>query len=528
MTDQQTIYIESDEEITSVVDKIKTAIGHDLALVIPRGSLINQSLLNLKLILKTTEEAGKNLGVVTSDTVGRQLAHRVGLTVYESAESRVIVAPPPAEFQKKSVATTGEQDSETAINIHHFQTDTVQPETTLMADHQMSYKPVKTKKLFKLLLKLLSPLVVVFGIYLLLAPKAVVTLTVAGEPIERELSITIDPQAATISSDGLLMPGELVEVIAETTQQFPATGKKNVGQKSAGKVTISNRTGEDVSLAVGSRLKSSDNLIYLTAQAVVVKAAVPKIDVSGNLSAAPGQATVEVTAEEPGEKYNVSTTTTFILLDLPSSKQDKVTVETTSLIGGSTAEVTVVSQEDIDNGQKTTLTNLENELKNQAIKKTNNKTILDGALTTEVTDRQIDRNAGDEGPQVTIKLKGRAKAIAFSESVFKQSLAQLVRRNLPEDKDINPSDNDEIAMTTQSIDFEQKKLVVRGTLKTQIIPKFNQPLIKKQLAGVTISRSQVLIKALPQVKSSDLKIWPDWYRRLPFLSSRISINIQHD
>lgn len=547
MSNQQTVYIEPDEEITSVVDKIIQAQGDDLALIIPRGSLVNQSILNLKLIQKTAEGCGKALGIVSSDSISQQLAHRIGLTVYDSAETRAIVDASEPDFQKKSVNRDSSSPIKTdaTVSVHHFQQAPASEDVSQVPDAfekltALSGRPEteegyiskdgsrRTKKILKILAKVGLPILILAGLYFVIMPRAEITLSVTGEPIERELSITVDPAAATVSSDGLLIPGELVEVTAETTQQFPATGKKNIGEKATGKVTVSNRTGEDVTLPNGTRFKPSTNLLYMSVVALTVKAAIPKIDASGNLSATPGQATVEVTAEFPGEKYNISSTTSFVITDLAANKQDKVTSEASSIQGGSTKEVTIIVQSDIDNGKKTTRTSLDAALKEEATKKSNNKLILDGALSSEITDEQVDHNPGDEGNEVGIKLKGRAKAIAFSEPIFRNTFAQLVKRNLPDNQDIVISDQDELTAVVQSIDFEQKKLVVRGKLKTRIIPKFDQNRIKKQLTSKKIGQASEILKREPQVQEVNISVNPRWYTRMPLLASRITIKVNHD
>ncbi|MEK7097467.1 MAG: hypothetical protein AAB906_01305, partial [Patescibacteria group bacterium] len=76
------IYLEPSEEITSVIDKIRTLPGDSASFVIPRGATIAQSIVNLKLLKKSAEGMKKEISLVAIDRISRNLASQIGLTVY--------------------------------------------------------------------------------------------------------------------------------------------------------------------------------------------------------------------------------------------------------------------------------------------------------------------------------------------------------------------------------------------------------------------------------------------------------------
>src|SRR3990167_6552833 len=92
----EVIYLESDEEITSVIDKLKGSKAPRVALVVPRGATLLQSVVNLKLLSKEAAILAKEISLVTSDKIGRNLAAQVGLTVYDSIRDKRPVFQPPA------------------------------------------------------------------------------------------------------------------------------------------------------------------------------------------------------------------------------------------------------------------------------------------------------------------------------------------------------------------------------------------------------------------------------------------------
>jgi len=97
-------YIEAEEEITSIVGKIRKASDRELFLVVPKGAAVAQSLVNLKLLDKEAVRQGKKIVFVSSDPQVRKLAEKAGLLVKSTMSSpgKKAVPEPPAPKQKMS------------------------------------------------------------------------------------------------------------------------------------------------------------------------------------------------------------------------------------------------------------------------------------------------------------------------------------------------------------------------------------------------------------------------------------------
>jgi len=76
------IYLEPDEEITDVIDKISKTDEKSVSLVIPRGSTLANSVVNLKLLAKRSKALGKGVALVTNDKIAKNLASQIGLSVF--------------------------------------------------------------------------------------------------------------------------------------------------------------------------------------------------------------------------------------------------------------------------------------------------------------------------------------------------------------------------------------------------------------------------------------------------------------
>lgn len=86
----QPIYIEPSDEITTVIERMKEASDLQIALVVPRGAILLQSIVNLKLAKKAASDSGKELNIITTDKIGRNLATQLGIKVYAKINQKNI------------------------------------------------------------------------------------------------------------------------------------------------------------------------------------------------------------------------------------------------------------------------------------------------------------------------------------------------------------------------------------------------------------------------------------------------------
>jgi len=93
------IYLESDEEIISIIDRLKNIEEEKVALVIPVGALLFSSAVNLKLLREEARKQKKDVSIVTTDGAGRNIASQLGFTVYEDlSDAREIKEQEEAEI----------------------------------------------------------------------------------------------------------------------------------------------------------------------------------------------------------------------------------------------------------------------------------------------------------------------------------------------------------------------------------------------------------------------------------------------
>jgi hypothetical protein len=75
----QTLYIDSDEEIVSLLARLRRTADRDMVLVFPKHAMVLQSLVNIRLLGREAAKQEKNLELIVADEQQLLLAQRAGL-----------------------------------------------------------------------------------------------------------------------------------------------------------------------------------------------------------------------------------------------------------------------------------------------------------------------------------------------------------------------------------------------------------------------------------------------------------------
>ena len=89
----QTFFIDSDEEIISVIGYLRKSPEIENCFVFPKRSIVLQSAVNLRLFQREAEKQGKRIIIISQDENGRQLAERVGIPTKEYAAEMNALRP---------------------------------------------------------------------------------------------------------------------------------------------------------------------------------------------------------------------------------------------------------------------------------------------------------------------------------------------------------------------------------------------------------------------------------------------------
>ena len=517
----KTIYLEIDEEVTSVIDKIRKTEFTDVILVVPKDASISQSVVNLKLIKRKAEELNKNVSLVTQDKVARNLAGKVGIATATTAAMvpKIVSAESPEEtagpleetneviFDKEAIPH--EPEELTVVEGEDVQDEVEMHEDVdqKAADKTQSLKPKLPWKWIALIGTLVvGGLLLASYIYL---PRAKATIYVAAEkkPISLDFSGNKD---AKLDTDKVIIPTQIVEVTKEQSKTYPATGKKDAGTKASGDIVVANTSTTDYpALATFSPIGNSA-LIYVADVPITVKAK--------------SMETIKVTAQNPGESYNLSAPTDFYAVKAPSIKG----TANSGITGGTTKTVSIVSQGDVNAAKDALAKEVGDTVTAEFSSKSNDLKIVDDTKKSEIVSSSASPDVNGEATDFTMTVKVTAKAIGFSMNDVTSIITAEVNRQLGSTKSIIDDGSKSAEIGVDSSDIATGK--ISGTIKTNayVSSKLDEAAIKVELSGLNDAKATNYLAGLDGVSNSKLEYWPAFIRSFPRIKSHIFLTVTVD
>jgi hypothetical protein len=106
MNKYKTIYVEVDEEITSVIERIKKTPSNNIAVVVSTYSDLTLGIINLRILKSQSEKIGKKIILITKDPLSLSLAKKIGLLAKNKLTADLFGREETALNSSKSVKKT--------------------------------------------------------------------------------------------------------------------------------------------------------------------------------------------------------------------------------------------------------------------------------------------------------------------------------------------------------------------------------------------------------------------------------------
>ncbi|MBA3587822.1 MAG: hypothetical protein H0W41_09320, partial [Chloroflexi bacterium] len=272
MTGETTlIYLEADDEVTSVVRRLRDTKADRIVVVAPGRSRATSSVVALRLLARAAEEAGRGL-VVVGDGLTRSLAAEAGLDSYASIEdARKAVPMETIEARTKRASihvVRGEAPDETApvrvpaaAAVATWSDDRTQVRARPAPERSDQRKPPRPRRSSPALawgLGALAALLIGAGVVgAVVLPAAAVAIMPATEPLE--------PESYQIRIDD---PDQLAGTV-DARAQVAATGTYAIQAAATAAVVFRNFNTVDVAVGAGTLVAAGDQAFETSADIVV-------------------------------------------------------------------------------------------------------------------------------------------------------------------------------------------------------------------------------------------------------------------
>lgn len=380
-----------------------------------------------------------------------------------------------------------------------------------------SHQPTKRQLIIGAAAAILGGLLVVFLIgYLYLAVTAVLVLSIQPKTqlLSQEAELTLDPTLTATDVQNRRIRAQKLEVELSSSGETKATGIKIVGEKAKGSVIVLNKTSSAKSFPAGTLLKT-DKLAYTLDESIEVPAATISAKPGGTGEEKEyGQRSAKATATVLGVDNNIDKDVVLMIGDFDSGTYAARTE--TAMTGGSSREVQVVSQTDLD----VLAADVKKELLEKARTELEAKQASDQRIipldTLAVSKQVFSAKEGTEVDSVKLDLTATATGLAYNiadlEPIAEVLLSGLVptgyslEGHLPQILSAAAASGSSQVKVTVNLSSKVHALVETEQLRTQLQSQSldqaktivgNNPAVEKASFGVSPSIAQALIKKVP-------------------------------
>ena len=516
----QLLYLEPDDEITSVVRRLRGADAGRVVLVAPGRSRATSSVVALRLLSRAAAEAGRSVALV-ADAATRALAGEAGIAAFASVADATSPTPAPAEpivpgrapihVMRGAAAARSRPSTPVPATDGLDETMAVHLPPHEATGAIRGRRPRPPSGLTAVLLAALLVLAIVGGAAAL--PAATVSITPTSQPVAPRVYEVTAPVAGHAMGT------------TDIHQTGTATGTKPELIPAKGSVTFSNWNFVAVEVPQGSSVSVHGSIHFGTDQRIVV----PPASLNGK-EIVPSQASVAVTAIDPGLTGNVaaeaidtidSRTLQAYLRGGFQNNKNRLVINPDATTGGDETTHTLIQQSDVD----AVVTSIQTQLAAHLAE------LLAGAGT----DRVYAAPGAAELPTITIPegLVGKQDTATFElvgtlaydrAWARKADVEAAARDRLASDPAAVPAGmsivGSSVSIQIGSASVSGQQLQVQVTVSGVAATTIDEGAVRSAVAGMTSDEARAALAGLGKVH---IDLWPGWVDRLPKLAFRITV-----
>ncbi|GAB6099149.1 hypothetical protein JCM16358_10280 [Halanaerocella petrolearia] len=495
LEDYSKIYIDPEESLNALLEKIKTDPKDKLVIIIHDSSAIFSGQINIKLIKNYADRVEKELIFITNIDKTRNLLINSGFDVYSDLsvfENNQLPTVESAASQEGQIIAVADKDSE------------------------------QRKSIMKRLTLLLTLFLVAGGVWFYFALPFI---TVEITPILKDKivvnQITGVTKATNIDIQNKTIPliNKAVEVEKKTKVQ--ATGSKKMGvARATGVLTLINNQRKDIKIPRGTVVSTRNGVQFRTLKQVTVpEAQVNKfMDMVVGMKA--GKAEVNIEAIHKGVVGNISRAR-IVKFAKESYPVKIVNPEPTE--GGKDRLVSVITRNDIERALKKAKADLSVKGRKRLIDKFGSNLIyFKDNIEFSKPVLKPNREVGDLAQELSVVGRIKAKSFAVKKEGLKDLVFKLYKRELGSKYKLKSS---QIAIKEIEVeDINPKKVRFKIKTKGQVTGSIDKEKIIKQLRGKKAVVAKKLLKKEEEI--ADYQIEPDNQVNLPEFKFGIDLVIK--
>lgn len=513
------IYVETEEEIPEVIERVRGTAGDSVPLVLAPGSRVARSRFNFQLLNQYAARLGKRVTIISSDPAVQEMARETGLDAdgdggrlwggpvrSRASLPGAITVPTIGTSRLTSLPGTWARPGARAVAaLRTGMGPRVRLAPRLLSPTVLSATAGLSQwQPDRLVLYAGGAAVLIAALIVLIvfAPSATVTLVVQATPRAADLQVTAAPGQPPIA---VRLQSEQKSV----SQSFQATGQNAAkGQAAKGQVEYSNGCPTDLYVQNGTELATSSGVVF--AQQGDTQPISPG-----------GTAQAQVVAEQTGASGNVGPNQITVIKN-PGPYAGCLQVTNPDALDGGQDDVKdlVISQTDLDQAR-----NVLQQAARQQITTDLSKQMKDGEqLSDPIQWQQInfssDHQANDKVKTFNATLVYQGEAAYYNTADVNKAFVAALKTQIPPGQQLT-GDGAKVTVKQES-GTPGGHLTFKGTATGFLAPSIDKDQLRHELAGKSAGSARNLLLRLPGVR--DINIYEAFpLPLLPFISSRIDV-----
>jgi hypothetical protein len=584
MSQKDVIYIDPEDEITTIIDKVKSSKSKIVALVMPKRSSVLQSTVNMKLLKRASDSSTKQLVLITGESSLLPLAGEIGLPVAKNLQSKPVIPKideaaehefdellkveepgsgededfdpkdaadkPVGELAEPEKAATGKTPAKPELTPRPIplasHDDNIDDSIVLgndedkagAQDEEKGANKPKNKKLkipdfnkfrVRMALGILLLILLIVGWIVAnnILPAAKIIVFTNTSKVNVSLPLNLSTTASSVNTSQLVVPAQVQSTSKSVSASAATTGQVNQGNSATGSVTLS---ACETGIPVGSAQSVPSGIAISSASGVTfITQANTQFSGKGH-SCSNGQIgdyfvatqSTPVTAQNPGTSYNIGPTTWTV-----SGRGDVSGTSTNSMVGGTDNIVQTVSQADINSATQKLAP-----IDTSAVKATLEAALMGAGslpmpstLNAGTPTTSNSANAGAQADTVTV-----TQTTVYSMlGVQKNSLTSLIDNAV--NQQINTANQSIFNSGLTSATYTASNQSATGaqvTLATTatVGPNLNVATLKGRVAGLKAGDVQNLLSGYTGVTKVTVHYSPFWVGSTPKKLNKITITFE--
>ena len=500
--------------LAKILSTLKGVEDNDITVIIPRESPLLENPLNIKILEKSASDLGKSL--VFAEGV------RSSPNVEEEPNLEPKTAIPSPSVPTNSLPTHSFEEPSSNVTNFNIAPSFVDRLLRFLA------KKVRHSGIF-----LIGGVALLFllGGYLFLenVPTAAINLYLDNQELIKEITVTGSPLVSEPDPLKKEIPLTPLTATKSSSDSAKTTGKKTVGTSATGTVTLRNyNTVTAKTFPKGTVIKATDALEgakYILDQVVTVPqgSTSSHIDSSGKKinETDPGRKDATVTSVEVGTKYNASSGQTFVVGT--EGFENVNAVASAGLSGGTSKEVTVVSETDVKNlTEKLTKQLVGNVNQEFGGKLSQGQKLVEGFSDTKVLQKDLTHQVGDEAELFGIDMELSVTGYAYNSSELETLLYIAVESSVPEGYEVAQG----AEITSEVLKTEDKSITLLAKLNGYAITKVDRENLMSSLKGKSLDQAENFLRSQSNIAGFEIILSPSlpgFLNKIPTNGSKIKI-----